>query len=111
MWNAVSSRYELEAHELELLESACRLRDMMARLDDDLAGSLYVTGSMGQRRLSPAVGELRQHRAALSKLMADLALPVDEDGVELPSPASARGRRAAQARWRQQRRREAGRGA
>lgn len=111
VWSAVLDRFEMEAHELELVESACRCRDMIARLEADLAESLYVTGSMGQQRLSPAVAELRQHRAAFSRLMADLALPVDEDGAALPSPASARAAKAAKRRWDQTRLREARNGA
>ncbi len=48
--------------------------------------------------MHPARGELRQHRLALGKLLAQLSLP-DEDDESLPSPLQARGRNAAAKRW------------
>jgi len=95
-----------------MLASACRHADMIARLEDLLADGLVSPGGAGQPRLSAAVTELRQSRLALSRLLADLSLPVDdvgEDGaatpVTLPSPASRRASHAAKARHDRERRR------
>lgn len=57
-----------------------------------------VAGSNGQTRVHPAIGELRQHRLALGRLLSQLALP-DEDESTLPTPLQARGRQAAGKRW------------
>jgi hypothetical protein len=100
LWRAVVKLYDLEPHHALALASACRCADMVARLEDLLAGSLLVMGSVGQVRLDPAVAELRQHRLALSKLLVDLALPA-ETVAELarPSAASRQASKAASVRW------------
>jgi hypothetical protein len=105
LWRAVVKLYDLEPHHGLALASACRHADMMSRLEVLLEDSLTVTGSTGQVRLSPAVGELRQHRLALSKLLVDLALPA-ETVAELarPSAASRQASHAASARWNRARR-------
>lgn len=114
LWAAVVSVYTLTAHERVMLASACRHADMIARLEDLLADGLVTVGSTGQPRLSAAVTELRQSRLALSRLLTDLALPLDdvgEDGaaepVKLPSPASRRASHAATIRHDRERRRVA----
>jgi molybdenum-dependent DNA-binding transcriptional regulator ModE len=93
--------------------SACRHADMIHRLEELLSDRLVSAGSAGQPRLSAAVTELRQSRLALSRLLTDLALPVDdvgEDGeavpVKLASPASRRASHAATARHDRDRRRQ-----
>ena len=100
LWRSITGRFELAPHEEVMLGSACRHADMIERLEVLIAESLEVTGAAGQRRLSPAVGELRQCRLALSKLLSDLALPIDAaaDDVKLASPASRRASKAARAR-------------
>lgn len=113
LWDAVIGTYTLAAHEAVMLASACRHADMVARLEDLLADGLVTMGSAGQPRLSAAVTELRQSRLALSRLLSDLALPVDdvgEDGtaepIKLPSPASRRASHAATIRHDRERRRQ-----
>jgi len=49
-----------------------------------------VKGSTGQTRTHPAINEVRQHRLALGRLLAQLALP-NIDGASIPKPSS-RGR-------------------
>ncbi|MDP9428665.1 MAG: terminase [Actinomycetota bacterium] len=91
--------YELTDSELSLLLEVCRLMDeceaLRQAVDDD---GTTVPGSNGQPRVHPAVGELRQHRLALGRLLSQLALP-DEDEGTLPTPVQARGRQAASKRW------------
>lgn len=100
LWKAVDSVFDLADHEKVMLRSACKHADLIARLEESLAVSLTVKGAAGQERLSPAVGELRQYRLALSKMLSDLALPLDEvaQGVKLASPAARRASKAAQSR-------------
>jgi len=98
-WRQAVAGYELSDTERELLAECCRLLDeceaLRAAVDADGA---TVPGSSGQPRVHPALGELRQHRLALGKLLAQLALP-DVDESTLPSPVQVRGRRGAAARW------------
>jgi hypothetical protein len=108
LWTSVVGKYDLAAHEGFMLASACRHADLIAELDRVLADGLITTGASGQPRLSAAVAAVTSARLALSRLLADLALPMDDAApVKLPSPASARARKAANARWNQARLREA----
>ena len=105
LWRDVVARYDLRADELQVLEQACRVRDTLDRLDAALMDApLTVPGSMGQLREHPLVSEARQQRAALARLLNQLALPDLEAGA--PSRAqqrSAWGRDAARSRWAQSR--------
>lgn len=98
-WSATVKTYTLTDSELSLLLEACRLMDECEDLRDAITSDgLTVAGSTGQPRVHPAVGELRQHRLALGRLLSQLALP-DEEDEALPTPLQARGRAAASKRW------------
>lgn len=98
-WRQTSAAYELSDTEWLLVGEACRVLDecdlLRQALDDD---GIMVDGSTGQRRVNPAVGELRQHRLALAKLLGQIGLP-DDEGDVLPSAGQVRARKAASARW------------
>ena len=98
-WRTTVGSFELSEVEFELLRECCRLLDECEslRTSVDTEGTT-VKGSTGQPRVHPALGELRQHRLALGKLLAQLALP-DDLGEQLPTPVQARARRAAESRW------------
>ena len=99
-WNRTVAAYALTDAERELLVEACRALDECDALAAVIAEEGFsATGSQGQQRVHPAVTELRQLRLVVGRLLAQLALPEDdEDGV--PSPATLRGRHAAETRWR-----------
>ncbi|MGB3761830.1 MAG: hypothetical protein WA966_01305 [Ornithinimicrobium sp.] len=92
--------YELSETETELLTECSRLIDECERLhcviEEDGA---RVSGSQGQPRVHPAIGELRQHRLALGRLLAQLGLP-DVDDSSLQTPGQLRAAKAARERWR-----------
>jgi hypothetical protein len=90
---------EFDERELATLELACRQADDVAALEAALEaiGSVWLEGSKGQPVLNPIVGELRQGRLALARLLGGLGLP-NVDGRRV-SAASARGRKAAEVRW------------
>jgi len=98
-WRRTLDEFELSEVEVELLRECCRLLDecesMRASVEHD---GTTVKGSTGQVRVHPALGELRQHRLALGRLLAQIALP-DVDEQTLRSPTQARASKAAQARW------------
>ncbi len=98
-WSDVTTKYELRADELRVLEDACRERDLIDRMAGELAGAdVMVRGSMGQMVMNPLLAEVRQHRATFASLMRQLKLP-DEGGSESGGALSAKNRAAAQARW------------
>lgn len=99
-WRHTMKIYELSEVEMELLRECCRLLDECESLRNsvDQEGTT-VKGSTGQIRVHPALGELRAHRLALGKLLAQLDLP-DVDESALKSPTQARASKAAQTRWR-----------
>lgn len=98
--DAVLGQYDLAPHERVALIVACRQADDVARLEALLAdGGMVVPGSAGQPRLSAVVGELRQGRLALAKLLSELRLPSEQGEARPASPASDRARKAAERRW------------
>ncbi len=98
-WRSTVAVFELSEVELELLKECARLLDECEALRKAVdRGGVTVVGSTGQPRVHPALGELRQHRLALGRLLAQLALP-DVADDKLPSPIQVRGRKAAQSRW------------
>ena len=98
-WRSTQAMFELSGVEMELLKECARLLDECEALRHavDRDGTT-VAGSSGQLRVHPGVGELRQHRLALGRLLAQLALP-DVDGGALATPRTAAARNAAQVRW------------
>jgi hypothetical protein len=99
--DAVTDKYELSEHEQVLLDSACRLADHVALLDAAVVlDGVTVPTATGAPKVNPALTEARQGRLALSKLLTDLALPVnvDDDAPKRESPGTLRARVAAKAR-------------
>ncbi|SFU04686.1 hypothetical protein SAMN05660657_05064 [Geodermatophilus amargosae] len=85
LWRSVVDRFDLEPHELTLLEQAARTADVIAALDDVVAadGLLSATG----RKPHPAVVEARQQRLVLGRLLAALRLPADDTAAPDVRPA------------------------
>src|ERR1700709_2459340 len=79
VWGQITADFHLEKVELLILLEICRTRSLM----DDLQAVLDTEGVMGQSsqgvRVSPAAVELRQQRTTLTRLVASLNLPADED--------------------------------
>jgi hypothetical protein len=102
-YSNTTANFELSPAELELLFEACRTLDDLESLNNALeSDGVTVKGSTGQTRVHPALGEIRQHRLALGRLLSQLELP-EPDGETLPTFKQAQARRAgksgARARW------------
>ena len=97
-WRAVHDRYELGLDETELLVELCRTLDLCEALEIEARERPMIDGRYGQSQVNPAIKELRQHRLAAGRLAAQIGLPTPE-GEKVPSPATLRGRSAAQSRW------------
>lgn len=103
---ALPSDLEFDEREEHLLWLACAQTDDLAALDAAVErDGVVVRGSAGQPRLNAAVTEARQARIAIARLLADLPLPNEREAPE--SLATQRARRAAEARWGQDRERRA----
>lgn len=101
-WNQVQKSYDLTDSEREVLTEVCRQLDEC----DDLRAVVVAEGatskgSRGQVRIHPALQELRQSRAELRRLLAELQLPDinPENKQTVPSARSIRARKAATTRW------------
>jgi hypothetical protein len=93
----------LRPDELIVLETACRARDDLARLEGELAAAPnIVQGSTGQLKVHPLFGEVRSARALVARLLAQLDIP-DPDIVKASRPmatgTSTRAQKAAAHRW------------
>jgi hypothetical protein len=99
LWASVIPAFVLEADELAALTAACHTLDELARIETQLAKAKSMTtkGSTGQERAHPLLAEVRHHRLVLAKLLDEVGLRDVDDVRE--SPASRRGRKAAESRW------------
>lgn len=102
LWRAIHAAmpaaFELDERELAILRLACGQADDVAALERALKdGGVVVAGSQGQSRLNAVVGELRQARIAVSRLLGEIELPAADE--EPRSAGSRRAQRAAQVRW------------
>jgi hypothetical protein len=79
LWRDVTSRYELEEHELALLREAIRTVDLL----DELATIVAREGPMAKgprgSKSHPVVTEARQQKIALARLTAALRLPAGDE--------------------------------
>ncbi len=102
LWRRVVAGYDLRVDELEVLRSACRLRDELADLEAALAkvDDPLSTGSRGQVVAHPLYEEVRRHRSALSVSLRQLGLPDDPaDELRTRRARSSSARDLAMARW------------
>ncbi|WP_199734540.1 terminase [Frigoribacterium sp. PhB160] len=92
LWDASTDpeAFEWAQHELAILEEACRTRDRIVQLDQAVASDGVMISSSQGSRVHPAIGESRQQRLALARLLYTLGIPPLEDDV-LPKTAGVRG--------------------
>jgi hypothetical protein len=80
LYDAVTSDYELDEHEWQLLVEAARTVDTLAVLDAAVRRDGPLLESPQGLKAHPAAVEARQQRIALARLLAALRLPAgDED--------------------------------
>jgi hypothetical protein len=96
-WDEIRGSHNLGAKEGLLLEEISEV----IRLIDELGASLDNVDVVVDGKPSPIVVELRQQRALLSRLIAQLPpQEPDNDGQSAPlTPSQERARKAARARW------------
>src|ERR1700728_3030795 len=96
-WGSTVRAFDLNPAELAALEECCRIKDLLARIDADLAEDLTCEGSVGQVRAHPLLRSRTDLTGQLDSLLRSLALPMagEEEG-RIGSPAAIA---AARARW------------
>jgi hypothetical protein len=103
LWAAVVESFVLNPAEVAMLEQACRTVDELDRLERAVRSlpELTATGSTGQLKPHPLLGEVRAHRQLLERITTALSLPDEGEDVGL-RPGQRHARRAVNARWRPQ---------
>lgn len=99
LWDDVTSEWDLRPDELRMLEDACREASLVDRIERELSAGLLTLGSTGQVRAHPLLGEVRQHRVAMSQLLSRLNLPDADAEGRAQDARSQHARLAAVARW------------
>lgn len=90
LWKAVTGDFELAEHELAQLEEACRVRDTITALREQVTTDGTMLASSQGLRLHPGIVEIRQQQLALARLLATLKVPgLEEDA--LPTARGVRG--------------------
>lgn len=79
LFDSVTSRFELEQHELQLLVEAVRTTDLLVELDGAVRRDGALVETPQGMRAHPAAVEARQQRIVLARLLGALQLPADED--------------------------------
>ena len=98
LWRRINQSYELDAIESELLHQLCSVLDRCDQISAELAGQpLMTSGSVGQPRVNPLLGALREEEKMLDRLASSL-------GVSMPGAGGAgkgagHQRKAAVTRW------------
>jgi len=90
LWDAGIAEFTWAQHELAILEEASRTRDRIVELDKSVQDDGLMLASPQGSRVHPAVGEARQQRLTLARLLATLGIPpLADDG--LPPARGVRG--------------------
>jgi hypothetical protein len=85
LWVSIASEYKMRPDELQHLEDACRLVDIMASLRVAAQGQpMMIPGSTGQMVLNPLIAEQKTHALAVGTLLARCKLPdLDAPAVDV----------------------------
>lgn len=79
--SALLDRYDLDPHELVLLDSAASTADLIG----DLQAVIESDGPMVDGKPNPAAVEARLQRLTLGRLLAGLRIPVEADRSHEPN--------------------------
>jgi hypothetical protein len=74
LWAAVLGDYDLDEHEIQLLEQACGTADLCARLAEAVDDGAPLVTADGRMRAE--LVELRQQRIVYARLLAALRVPL-----------------------------------
>jgi hypothetical protein len=96
LWTSIADVFELAEHERALLHEACRVADRLDALDAVVRLDGVTVSTPQGLRAHPALVEARQQGVVLSRLVASLRLPDDDEPEDRPQRrGGARGAYAA----------------
>lgn len=102
LWREIHAAYELDPLETALLAQLAGVLDRCDAIAAELRGQpLMTSGSVGQPRVNPLLGALREEEKLADRLASSLAISMP--GAAGVGKGVARGRKAAQTRWRRSR--------
>lgn len=103
LYSEILAAQEPAAHEAELLIEVCGQLDVCEQLEQLIQDEGFTTTGSRGKIIHPAVPELRQARAAFSRLVKDLRIPLDdEEAAEADRRRTTAAHKAADARWQRQ---------
>lgn len=79
LWNRVLADFELAEHEEAVLLQACRIVDVLDRLQTEIDAHEIVVESPQGPKIYPPVVKFRQQAVTLAKCMASLRIPLEEE--------------------------------
>lgn len=79
LWRRVLDDFELDEHEESVLLQACRIVDLLDRLQSVIDAEPVIVTSPQGAKTHPAVVEFRQQAVTLAKCMASLRIPMGEE--------------------------------
>lgn len=79
LWDALADSFDFETQEAALLVEACRVKDRLDALDSVVRDQGVTVTSPQGVKAHPALVEARQQQITLSRLIASLRLPDEED--------------------------------
>lgn len=99
LWREIIGIYTLDPAELQLLREMCRTVDRIDAIELELTKhGLVVTGTRGQLpKANPMLLEIRETQRTMSRLIAELALPMP--GEQVGRRRSPQQKNAARTRW------------
>ena len=87
LWRSVLKEFDLEEHELALLRRACHVADRCDQLQAVIdSEGLFETNRLNERKMHPAVPELRQQEILFAKLIVAMRVPLGEAGDDEARP-------------------------
>lgn len=106
LWRAIAAQMhadggELDARERQLLEDACRERDVLVGIEEEMVGQPRTSlGAQRQLVAHPLIGEARRSRQTIASLLKQINLDPQSEHVEKRGSATTswQARAAAQAR-------------
>lgn len=79
LWDDFVSKFDFEEHELALLIEAARVKDRLDALDKIIRAEGMTIQSPHGPKAHPALVEARQQEIVLTRIVASLRLPDEED--------------------------------
>jgi hypothetical protein len=79
LWGSIADEFDLPQHEAELLHEAARVADRLDALDSVVRADGVTVATPQGVKAHPALSEARQQEIVLTRLVASLRIPDEDD--------------------------------